>query len=58
MILATKPRCKNCVHRTIIRVFSDLKHKEEEQYVCVLSYCPFEYDKFDEYNKLRERGVE
>jgi len=51
MILATKPRCKDCVHRILVKVFSDLKQEEEQYHVCVLSYCPFEEtgDKFDEY---------
>ena len=51
MILATKPRCKDCVHRTIIRVFSDLRQEEEQYHVCMLSYCPFgdAEDKFDRY---------
>lgn len=51
MRLATKPRCRDCMHRTLIKVFSDLKQKEEQYHVCVLSYCPFEVtgDKFDGY---------
>jgi hypothetical protein len=51
MRLAANPGCRGCVYRTPIKVFSDLKQKEEEYHVCVLSYCPFgdAEDKFDEY---------
>ena len=46
MRVAENPKCKNCTHRVLINVyrifFDQEEQKQEQYYVCVLSYCPYD----------------
>jgi len=39
-------KCKNCTHRVFVNVygmfFDQEEQKQEQYYVCVLSYCPYD----------------
>jgi hypothetical protein len=46
MRMAVYPKCENCVHRILINVYKTFfepeEEKQEQYYVCVLSYCPYD----------------
>jgi hypothetical protein len=46
MRVAVYPKCENCVHRILINVyrifFDQEEQKQEQYYICALSYCPYE----------------
>jgi hypothetical protein len=55
MRMAVYPKCENCVHRILINVyrifFDQEEQKQEQYYICALSYCPYDRaeDKFGRY---------